>query len=250
MTINATAHYNNALYIINTDPKEDDIDIILDSGGRHYLDIGNIFYHVDSDNPLNDKVFFYTGNRFVTNDSGKRVEKAIYREMSDARHIQDLQDKITALQTRLETLESPIVTEGTLTANIENITGNNTEYNIAFSDKANASLWTAGKITLKQGLYYFSLVLHLADVPLATNHVYVAVKIQPNDSTKPLETFPYRIDADRLVRGESGLNVDTKTSYFRVSESSDVYFTIRVDGGGTDTIDLNSGTRVIIERKL
>ena len=187
--------------------------------------------------------------RLYTEGEGEdQVQKATYRELSDERHIDMLQTIITALQTRINKLENPVVTEGTLSANLSNITGNNTEYDIMFEDSSNASLWKEGKITLPTGLYHFSLILHLADVPLATNFIYVAVKIQPSDSTKTLQTFPYRVDADRLVRSTGALNVDTKSSYFRVTEESEVYFTVRVDGGGTDTIDLNSGTRVLIWR--
>ena len=248
MALTARHHYNVALYITNSIPTEDDTFIIFEDGSEHLLEIGSTIYYSDPTDENNDKIFVYTGNRFETDANGNRTEKAIYRELSDARHVEQLQTIITALQTRINSLENPVVTEGTLSANLSNITGNNTEYDILFSDTSNASLWKEGKITLPTGLYHFSLILHLADVPLATNFIYVAVKIQPSDSTKTLQTFPYRVDADRLVRSTGALNVDTKSSYFRVTEESEVYFTVRVDGGGTDTIDLNSGTRVLIWR--
>ena len=239
MTLKAFEHASR-FYSVDRKPTADDTFVDLTTYYGVTNDVGvpdyTLFYLKDDTHSL----FLFEG----LDNSGK----AIYRELCDSRHVEQLQTTITALQGRLNSLESPVVTEGTLTADVTDVTGNNTEYNIIFSDSSNSSLWTEGRTTLQTGIYHFSLILHLADIPLATNSIYIAVKIEPTDKSKPIETYPYRIDADRLVRSESAMNVDTKTSYFRVTEESEVYFTIRIDGGGSDAIDLNASTRVLIWR--
>lgn len=192
------------------------------------------FFLAGSENVM----FIYEG----TDSNGN----AIYREILDSRHIEDLQATITALQTKVNEISYEVISVASLPTSYANATGNDTTFKFPFQDANNS--WSDGAITLAPGNYEFKIRQIFDSVPVATNHTHLYATFDPVDATKATYSMDFWNDADRLVTTSGDTNVKSISSFFILSEESNVSFYIQINGAGSDNITVSGDLTMLLKK--
>lgn len=221
MSLPATIYRPNEEFRIERVPTEDDTSLDINGFNASIL-YGTLFHYVDSAGE--DHLYIYRG----TNAEGK----AIYRQMVDTRHIDN------------------IVTVGEVKEKQENVTGGGARPSILFTDEENSKIWTSGIITLTKGFYKVFMFVEMTDVPVSSNESYVGATVS-DDANGSVNTAhrDFRLKASRLVRDGETRSVLDITGILNIPfNSASVAFKIGIDGNPSNTIDIGTGTFIVIEK--
>ena len=252
-----TVHENTSTYRIFREPTNKDGTIL-----EHRLDAFNSLTPI----PRRAEIFPSTHHTYVLLDDDNKVSKtykcvarysegtelvpvfkAEYREILDERHETTLTNRITELETLVNTISYRLITVASMSSSISNATGNGARYKFPFTDSNNN--WTSGTITLPAGSYEFTIRQILDLVPLSTNHTHLSADRTPTVKPTPASTVvDFWRDADRLVTSDGGTNVKSITSFFTLEEENTIEFYITLTGAETNIVTVNENTGIVIKK--